>query len=307
MIRDRTSGCSIRQVADQRSCSELRSTIAVLLWFRPDVILVWGNLMRVTLKRSLMSIALSLFTIGNLSSLTALTAVLAGVGILSTLQTASATSITGGGYRASLEAYSFENITSADSVLNNDNSTALLPTSLNFSFRFFGVDYNRFQVSSNGFLALGTSTSPPATDSRPENLNLNSLTTNIGPTIAAFWDDLDFGGSYGTAFYAVRGTQQQGDRRLIVQWNQAGVGGTNNGGDITFQAVLFENSGDILLSYADTFFGSGVANNNGGSATVGISDGQPNGQRLQWSYNTPFSGYAPPQTGPTIRFRRITP
>jgi len=256
-----------------------------------------------------MSIALSLFTIGNLSSFTALTAVLAGVGILSTLQTASATSITGGGYRASLEAYSFENISSETAILNNDdNDSSLLPANLNFSFRFFGVDYNQFRVSSNGFLALGTSTpsSPPATDSRPTNLDLNNLTTNIGPTIAAFWDDLTFAQSYDRAYYAVRGTGT--DRRLIVQWNQAGVSGSgNNAGDITFQAVLFENSGDILLSYADTFFGSGVTNNNGGSATVGISDGQPNGQRLQWSYNTPFSGYAPPQTGPTIRFRRISP
>lgn len=252
-----------------------------------------------------MSIALSLFTIGNLSSFTALTAVLAGVGILSTLQTAIATTITGGGYRANLEAYNFENLTSgsATSILNtDDDNSSLLPADLNFSFKFFGVDYNRFQVSSNGFLALGTSPSLPATDSRPTNLDLNNLTTNIGPTIAAFWDNLSFTGPYDRAYYAVRGTGN--DRRLIVQWNQAGVSGTNNNGnEITFQAVLFENSSDILLSYADTFFATDVANNNGGSATVGISDGQVNGQRLQWSYNTAFSGYAPPQ-GRTIRFRR---
>jgi hypothetical protein len=255
---------------------------------------------------------MSLFTIGNLSSVTALTAVLAGLGMLTLTQTASAF-IVGGGYKASLEAYSFDDISATGTgLLGNANNSTSGNLNLGFAFNFFGVDYNQFRISSNGFLALGIQpASPPSNDARSLNLDLNNLNSSnapIGPIIASFWDNLTFNGNgRDRAYYEVK-QDNQGKKRLIVQWNKAGIPGTPGvAGDdrtITFQTVLFENSNDILLSYKDTFVSPGNASNNGSSATVGISDGSISGQRLQWSYNSAFSAYEPPQTGPTIRFRK---
>jgi hypothetical protein len=54
---------------------------------------------------------------------------------------------------------------------------------------------------------------------------------------------------------------------------------------VTFQAILFEGTNDILLQYRDVY--SGSSRDYGASATVGIRDrdGHLNGENLQWSYN----------------------
>jgi hypothetical protein len=262
--------------------------------------------MKGKLRRSIPAIALSLFTVGNVSAIAILSTVLAGVGILIETQNASAY-IVGGGYQAGVESYSFEDIsTSGTGILNNANDNTTNRLNIPFAFRFFGVDYNEYRISSNGFLALGNpspNAARPADDARADNLDLNTA-SGIGPIIAPYWDNLTATGSgRDRAYYEVKGTA--GSRRLIVQWNKFGYAGSpTTTGDITFQAILFEGSNNIVFSYADTFFEPNSAVNNGGSATVGISDGSGGSNRLQWSYNSAFSQYAPPQAGPTVRFQQ---
>lgn len=247
--------------------------------------------MRVTLKRSLMSIALSLFTIGNLSSFTALTAVLAGIGILSTLQSASAQTISGDGYTATRLTYSFEDISSTGTgiLANQDNNTSSIK--LPFVFRFFNVNYNTqtdLFISTNGLLSFG-SAYPNA-----NNESLTSLSTAIPPTIAVLWDDLTFNTATNPdanrVYYQTLGSGNS--ERLVIQWDKAGVVGETGANKlITFQAILYKNDDKIRFNYLDTLVSPGSPANAAGLATVGISNGQVGGQRLQWSYNTPFSSY----------------
>ncbi|MCY6489297.1 hypothetical protein [Leptolyngbya sp. GGD] len=252
--------------------------------------------MRVTLKRSLMSIALSLFTIGNLSSFTALTAVLAGVGILSSLKSAGAQTITGGTYTAT--AYSpsvvpFQNLTSGTLAFTNNNvQSGAAAVSLGISFNFFGATYTNINIGVDGVLSFGNN---PITSGA--NVNLEQVAVSA-PTIAVLWDDWRTQGqpSDGSnVTYRLLG-DTAGSRRFVVQWNNLRNQNTgaeaNNGA--TFQAVLYETSNKILFAYNDLDVGN-TSLNNGASATIGISNYTSAGnasQRLQWSVNTPFSGYS---------------
>jgi hypothetical protein len=108
-----------------------------------------------------------------------------------------------------------------------------------------------------------------------------------GPAIAPLWDDwvtLDFVGA-DAVYYQTRGTP--GSREFVVQWNRVDHLGVF-ADEVTFQAVLFEGTNDILFLYPDVITGNNNTNK-GASATVGIKDvnGHSNGRYLQWSYNTP--------------------
>ncbi|MFZ9043030.1 MAG: putative Ig domain-containing protein [Ilumatobacteraceae bacterium] len=84
--------------------------------------------------------------------------------------------------------------------------------------------------------------------------------------IAAFWDDLNPGAG-GTVRVLRDGAE--GSRRFIASWEDVPHYGGANG--VTFQAILEESTGDVVLQYQDVLFGS--SNWDGGSsATVGIED-----------------------------------
>lgn len=255
--------------------------------------------MRVTLKRSLMSIALSLFTIGNLSSFTALTAVLAGVGILSIPQSASATSITGGGYTATGIDYTFvapsNTWTTIDFGNNTDNGVSSAIGL--FDFNFFNTTRNTLYIGTNGILSFG---GPGITTGITTGTNVNLNTTAVDPNvpaIAVLWDDWTLQNNNGNQLIGsvrYQTTGNAGSRRFIVQWDNVRRVGVSGNNTATFQAILYEGTNNILLSFSDL----NVANNsfdNGVDSTIGIrdTDGNTNvSKRLQWSYNTPLSGYA---------------
>lgn len=258
--------------------------------------------MRATLKRSIPAIALSLFTIGNVSSFTALSAVLAGIGILSTIQ--SATAQTFAGYTATGVNYNFVNPSTPwtsvnfGSNLNDGVGTATLP----FAFNFFGVSYSsgsNLSIGTNGVLSFGSSgitseDNVSLTDPSPP------VTPNV-PTIAVLWDDWTLQNNenntnnpVGSVRYQTAGSP--GNRQFIVQWNNVRRVSVSQAGPnetATFQAILYEGSNNILFSYTDVNVGNPNFNN-GKDATVGIRDTDGNTQvtkRLQWSYNSTGSGY----------------
>jgi hypothetical protein len=184
--------------------------------------------------------------------------------------------------------YSFTDISSTGTrVLSNTDDTST-NRNIGFTFAFYGANFTQVSVSSNGMLTFG------ATNNAYANTNLTTTgTTNNRPSIAVYWDDLDFRTSNDAnadgVYVQTIGTTV-GQRTFVIQWNQAShypVNGVTFSGEVTFQAILYEGSNSILLNYQDlTWSTSGY--DYGASATVGIRDtsGQTNGRRLQWSYNS---------------------
>ena len=113
----------------------------------------------------------------------------------------------------------------------------------------------------------------------------------VSRLIAVFWEDLD-PSEGGRVYYRITGSAP--NRRFIAQWND--VPPWLEGGGGTFQAILYEGSGDILLQYLDTNFNN-TSVNSGIGATVGVQDGAATG--IQYSYNQPVL-----RDGLAVLFRR---
>ena len=200
----------------------------------------------------------------------------------------------GGGYTASTTNYTFNNISTsltATRILANAN-TGAESVNVGFNFNFFGSNYSSLFASTNGTLAFGTAN----VDNINRDLETDPITRYNAPTIAVLWDAWTFkpkpGAVTDALYYQTSGAV--GSRQFTVQWNQAASKFADAPtGTVTFQAVLFENSNNIVFSYLDTFLATGTPENFGAGSTVGIrnTNGNVNGQRLEWSYNTPFSSY----------------
>jgi hypothetical protein len=182
--------------------------------------------------------------------------------------------------------FSFADLSTAGgaSVLSGaDDATADL--TLPFAFQFYGLDYTRVCVSSNG--ALYFITTPTACSGFTDFANTD-LTGTAGPNdlpaIFPFWTDLAFQGG-GSVVYQTLGAP--GTRRFVIQWNKAYPLGSAN--PVTFEVVLSEGSNSVLLQYKTVDLGPGDAASKGGHATIGIRNhGSPaNHQQLQWSYDVP--------------------
>lgn len=183
-------------------------------------------------------------------------------------------------YTADEVPFTFEDISGTGTrVLGGADDT---PTSANlgFTFNFFGTDYNSVSWNPNGLMTFGGSTFQFSNVDLTTDAPFDNL-----PSIAVLWDDWQFF-SPGTdaTYYQTLGTL--GSQRFITQWNIA-EGFFDSPSAVTFQAVLFEESNDILFSYLDVDSGNFRAF--GGSSTVGIrnTDGQLTGENLQWSFNSP--------------------
>jgi hypothetical protein len=202
-----------------------------------------------------------------------------------------ATTITSGHYTADDSvSYSFTDISSTGTkVLSNTDDTSSTQN-IGFTFKFYGTNYTSVSVSSNGILTFNG-----VTNNQFANNNFNtSATTGNGPTIAAFYDDLDFRTSNDASadgvYVQTIGTTV-GSRTFIVQWNKAAhypQTGVTFSGEITYEVVLYEGSNNFLFSYQDATWSGASGFDYGASATVGIRDtsGQTNGRRLQWSFNS---------------------
>jgi hypothetical protein len=111
----------------------------------------------------------------------------------------------------------------------------------------------------------------------------------LGPMIAPLWQDWQFfTPGTGGVYYETSGNP--GSEEFIVEWSNAGSTNFLAPEPVTFEAILYENSNDILFSYASLNTGNtgntGDAGlSNGAAATVGVSGGSA-GAYVEYSYGS---------------------
>jgi hypothetical protein len=121
--------------------------------------------------------------------------------------------------------------------LSDDQLSPALP--IGFDFNFFGVTYNEFRISSNGYITFDLTTFSNGCcqgQTIPDSWDPNNL-------IALAWNDLNPSNG-GTIGYTTIGTAP--NRILVVDFNEVphfGGGGLN----VTVQAHLFEANGNIEI------------------------------------------------------------
>jgi len=158
--------------------------------------------------------------------------------------------------------YSFYDIyaTGTDTLLGDDQ--VLLAVPIGFTFNYYGDPYTTVNISSNGILGFGPTTSS-TTSGAPF-----PTPTGDNNVIGGLWDDLNPAGIVRGVVYQTVGVAP--DRRFIVQWTN--VPFFNTVVLNTFQIVLFENGNRIQFRYASiterASANSGIENVNG---TIGLA------------------------------------
>ena len=143
----------------------------------------------------------------------------------------------------------------------SDSDDGFTPLTITFPFTYYGQTYTVVNVSSNGFLTLGSSA---GADAFGNTAIPNSASPN--GVLAAFWDDLN-PASAGDVYAGVAGSAP--NRVLYVEWY--GVPHFNFGpsGTATFEVSLHESTGEIRYHWLDTDFGDSRWDT-GASATAGV-------------------------------------
>ena len=163
---------------------------------------------------------------------------------------------------------------------SSDDSYVTVP--VGFDFSLYGNTYNVIVISSNGYLTF------PYLGFDGENTGGNCIPSSESDYpdlfIAPFWDDLDPEYIGGTIYYETRGTAP--NRQFIVEWDGIYHCCYSTQSSVTFEAILYEGSSDILFQYQDVVCGSNYADADyGAEATVGIENAYgTNG--LQYSCNS---------------------
>jgi len=164
--------------------------------------------------------------------------------------------------------------------INNSSAIVMLP----FDFKFYGIEYDRITVNTNGWIAFG--------ESSLESFRNYPIPGAGGPSpmLAVFWDDLKTS-SNGEIYKYI------GDNYVIIEWSDMRT--YNNNSSETFQVILFDNTNltptgdnEILLQYKDfnnTSNGnlSGWGNTHGGYATIGIEN-HLSTIGLQYTFNNEY-------------------
>lgn len=130
------------------------------------------------------------------------------------------------------------------------------PVAIGFPFSYAGATYDSFQVSTNGFIRLGSGlTSATAT---------NALAGTLRRIIAPLWDDLAVADS-ASLTYVVTGTAP--NRVLTVEWRNVKWTFSAAAANAEFQVKLYENGSKVEFHYGT--FGTVAATV---SASIGMSD-----------------------------------
>ena len=173
------------------------------------------------------------------------------------------------------------------------NANVLEELELPFSFRFYGVDYNRITVCVNGFLALGSTLNADYRNAR--------IPGGQGPCpmIAPFWDDLYL--PFGSGIYQYFDELQH---YFIIQYHQL-KNGYDRSSVETFQVIFYDpvyhrsglGDGKIKIQYK-TFNNVDIGNTGftpwqGNYCTVGIKD-HSNTRGLEYSFNNTYPQAAAP-------------
>ncbi|GGD71026.1 S8 family serine peptidase [Lacimicrobium alkaliphilum] len=142
--------------------------------------------------------------------------------------------------------------TGVQPVFCQDGCTAF-STQVDFPFTYHGEQYPGITVSSNGFIVAGQIELGPFDANRvvefPSEDNLNNV-------IAPLWADYDLRdpndpSDNGEGALYIDTIDWQGERYLVVEWNQVAPFGSDEEGrqPYTFQVVIKENSDEILFNY----------------------------------------------------------
>ncbi len=184
-------------------------------------------------------------------------------------------------------------------VPNVSNYTGLID--LPFTFKYYGVDYQKLRISTDGWIAFGSSSGSQVI---PVNYNLPNI-DNINCMVAAFWDDLHEGSNESGKIYYHNNIDND---CFIVEWDGVGHGEIYNSHPKEyFQILLLDPSfygtetgnGEIIVQYKS------VMKTN--SITVGIEDdSQEIG--LQYVYNNEYDSTASQIiAGTAIKFTTESP
>jgi hypothetical protein len=178
-------------------------------------------------------------------------------------------------------------------LIDNQNAIVNLP----FNFTYYGVDYNRISVGSNGFVAMDSTndvdwsnTGIPSTDGPPT-------------MIAAFWSDLDPGNSGAPS--DIYWYYDQPNNRFIIEYFQ--VEHWPSGSNETFEVILYDpayyptptGDGEILIQY--------LVPPQSNLATIGIENSTET-VGIEYYYNDNYNQWAVPVTSNfAIKYTTHTP
>lgn len=145
---------------------------------------------------------------------------------------------------------------------------------LPFAFNYYGTTYDEIAISSYGQIYFEDRPADPdfgGNQPIPSTISGNGVQTYIAP----YWGNLNYDlFNNPQSFYEVQGIAPH--RRLIIQWNNITANWANA---ITFQVILFEDSGNILMQYQT------LNSDTGDQATIGIQGNETTG--LEYGYNEP--------------------
>jgi subtilisin family serine protease len=174
-------------------------------------------------------------------------------------------------YRHEAAAFQWIDATAGTAYTLADEGSVTIPLGLDFNF--YGIPRSSVTVHANGFLTFGGTGAASVNMALPNPELPNDM-------IAPYWDDLNPAAG-GRVHVLLEGTAPQ--RQLTIAWvNVPHYGGTN---PASFEATLYESSGDIVFQYQDVDFGDSSLSF-GANATVGLEN--PDGlDATLYSFNQP--------------------
>jgi len=172
----------------------------------------------------------------------------------------------------------FVDITSTGTKVLSGTDDATVTAGLGFSFSLMGESYGAAWISSDGLMGFGTPDNSSA--------NVSLADPGLGALIAPLWQDWQFftpgtDGVYYETMLVPGGTP--GNEEFIAEWHDAASTNFLAQGLVTFEAILYEGSNDVLFSYGNLNTGN-AATSNGAAATVGVSGGS-SGEYVEYSYD----------------------
>jgi len=189
-----------------------------------------------------------------------------------------------------------------DGGSEQDESTVV---DMPFPFQYYGIDYDRVTISSNGWIAMG--------DCHELVLARNRMIPageNAPAMIAPFWDDLMIPNNTGVFYW-----YDDDNDQFVIEWSRVrklGPGGNNEPTE-TFEVILqdpehhpsFTGDGDIIFQYNDVTEGQGILPADTPYETIGIvaPDVSTGIQYVYWHQLT--AGAAPVASQRAIRFTTL--
>jgi len=185
---------------------------------------------------------------------------------------------------------------------NFSNSSEIVE--LPFTFSFYGIDYGRITVNSNGWIAMG--------ESDLESFRNYPIPGAGGPSpmIAAFWDDLktSSGGDVFRYFHP-------NDEYVVIEWSDMRT--QNNNSVESFQVILYANQappyGDNEIKIQYKIFNNTSSGNfsgyppvHGGYSTIGIENHMSN-DGLEYTFNNDYASAAAELDDETVIFITTNP